>query len=268
MDIILQALVLAIIQGLTEFLPVSSSAHLILPSQLLGWPDQGQAFDVAVHLGTLMAVVTYFNHDIRRMLGGMVEGAQTRQMNPDLRLACAVVVGTIPAVVFGGLFSDFIEQNLRSSFVIALTTIVFGLLLWASDRNANAGSDLARMTLRIALVIGFAQAIALIPGTSRSGITMAAALFLGFNRVASARFSMLLSIPIIVAAGTLETVKLATSGEEVPWNLMILGILASAFSAFLCIHLFLRLLERIGMTPFVVYRLVLGVGLLLFVGLN
>ncbi|HAU14679.1 MAG TPA: undecaprenyl-diphosphatase, partial [Gammaproteobacteria bacterium] len=127
MDIIVQALILAIIQGLTEFLPVSSSAHLILPSQLLGWPDQGQAFDVAVHLGTLMAVVTYFNHDIRRMLGGMAQAVQTRAMNPDLQLAFAVVVGTIPAVVFGGLFSDFIEHNLRSSFVIALTTIVFGL---------------------------------------------------------------------------------------------------------------------------------------------
>ncbi|MBA53384.1 MAG: undecaprenyl-diphosphatase [Pseudomonadales bacterium] len=268
MDIIIQALILAVIQGLTEFLPVSSSAHLILPSQLLGWPDQGQAFDVAVHVGTLMAVVTYFNHDIRRMLGGMVTGMQTRQMNQDLSLAFAVVIGTIPAVVFGGLFSGFIEENLRSSFVIALTTIIFGLLLWASDRKANTGFDLARMTLTLALVIGFAQAIALIPGTSRSGITMTAALFLGFNRVAAARFSMLLSIPIIVAAGTLETVKLASSGMEVPWNLMILGILASAFSAFLCIHLFLTLLERIGMTPFVIYRLLLGAGLLVFVGLN
>ncbi|MCP5015211.1 MAG: undecaprenyl-diphosphate phosphatase [Ketobacter sp.] len=268
MDIILQALVLAIIQGLTEFLPVSSSAHLILPSQVLGWPDQGQAFDVAVHLGTLMAVVTYFNHDIRRMLGGMVTGVQTRSMNQDLNLAFAVIIGTIPAVIFGGLFSDFIEMNMRTSFVIACTTVVFGLLLWASDKQGNGRLELDRMTLTIALVIGLAQAIALIPGTSRSGITMTAALFLGFSRVASARFSMLLSIPIIVAAGTLETAKLAVSGQEVPWNLMVLGILASAISAFLCIHVFLSLLERIGMTPFVVYRLLLGAALFMFVGLN
>jgi undecaprenyl-diphosphatase len=273
MDIIVQALLLAVIQGLTEFLPVSSSAHLILPSQILGWPDQGQAFDVAVHLGTLMAVVTYFNHDIRRMLGGVVQGAQTRTMNTDLRLAFAVVVGTIPAVIFGGLFNDFIEENLRSSFVIACTTVVFGLLLWASDRSGNRNLDrgkleIDKITMSLALVIGLAQALALIPGTSRSGITMTAALFLGFSRVASARFSMLLSIPIIVAAGTLETVKLATSGEEVPWNLMTLGIIASAVSAFLCIHVFLRLLEQIGMTPFVIYRLLLGGALFLFVGLN
>lgn len=268
MDIIVQALVLAIIQGLTEFLPVSSSAHLILPSQVLGWPDQGQAFDVAVHVGTLMAVVTYFNHDIRRMIGGMVTGLQTRAMNEDLRLAFAVVVGTIPAVIFGGLFSDFIEENLRSSFVIACTTVIFGLLLWASDKSGKGHMELGRITLSIALVIGLAQALALIPGTSRSGITMTAALFLGFSRVSAARFSMLLSIPIIVAAGTLETAKLATSGQEVPWNLMVLGILASAVSAFLCIHIFLTVLERIGMTPFVIYRLLLGAALFLFIGLN
>jgi len=268
MEIIVQALVLAVIQGLTEFLPVSSSAHLILPSQVLGWPDQGAAFDVAVHLGTLMAVVAYFNHDIRRMLTGMVSGIQTRAMNQDLHLAIAVVVGTIPAVIFGGLFNDFIEENLRSSFVIAITTIVFGLLLWVSDKKGNGELELGRMTLTLALVIGFAQALALIPGTSRSGITITAALFLGFGRVASARFSMLLSIPIIVAAATLELIKLTSSGDEVAWNLMALGIFASAVSAFLCIHVFLRLLERVGMTPFVVYRLLLGMALLTFIGLG
>lgn len=267
MDIV-QSIILAVIQGLTEFLPVSSSAHLILPSQVLGWPDQGQAFDVAVHLGTLLAVVTYFHRDIGRMLGGMVTGVGTRTMNQDLGLAMAVVVGTIPAVIFGGLFSDFIEEHLRSSFVIALSTIFFGLLLWAADRRNNSGLDLGQMTLTIALVIGMAQALALIPGTSRSGITITAALFLGFGRVASARFSMLLSIPIIVAAGTLETLKLVTSGESVPWNLMAIGVVASAVSAFMCIHVFLRLLEHIGMTPFVIYRLILGAALLLFIGLG
>lgn len=268
MDIIVQALILAIIQGLTEFLPVSSSAHLILPSQILGWPDQGLAFDVAVHLGTLLAVVTYFNHDIRRILAGMWQSIQDQALNNDMRLGLAVVVGTIPAVIFGGLFSDFISENLRSSFVIACTTVIFGLLLWMSDKVGKQIHGEEKITLVTALMIGIAQALALIPGTSRSGITMTAALFLGFNRVVAARFSMLLSIPIILAAGSLETMKLVESGEEVAWNLMFLGIIASAVSAFLCIHVFLALLSRIGMLPFVIYRLLLGGFLFLFIGLN
>lgn len=268
MDIIVQAVILAIIQGLTEFLPVSSSAHLILPSQILGWPDQGLAFDVAVHLGTLMAVITYFNHDIRRILVGMVDSIQAKQINQDMRLGLAVVVGTIPAVIFGGLFADFISENLRTSFVIACSTVIFGLLLWMGDATGKQKFGEEKITLSVGLMIGVAQALALIPGTSRSGITMTAALFMGFNRVAAARFSMLLSIPIIVAAGLLETLKLAESGMEVPWNLMVLGILASAISAFLCIHLFLNLVSRIGMMPFVIYRLLLGGFLFLFIGLN
>lgn len=268
MDIIVQAVILAIIQGLTEFLPVSSSAHLILPSQILGWPDQGLAFDVAVHLGTLMAVITYFNHDIRRILVGMVDSIQAKQINQDMRLGLAVVVGTIPAVIFGGLFADFISENLRTSFVIACSTVIFGLLLWMGDATGKQKFGEEKITLSVGLMIGVAQALALIPGTSRSGITMTAALFMGFNRVAAARFSMLLSIPIIVAAGLLETLKLAESGMEVPWNLMVLGILASAISAFLCIHLFLNLVSRIGMLPFVIYRLLLGGFLFLFIGLN
>ena len=267
MDAVVQALILAVIQGLTEFLPVSSSAHLILPSQVLGWPDQGQAFDVAVHLGTLVAVVAYFSGDLRRMAGGVMGGVQSRQWNPDLQLAAAVVVGTIPAVIFGGLFSDFIAGHLRSSFVIACTTVIFGLLLWAADQRRDNQRGMQDLGLGLALVIGMAQALALLPGTSRSGITMTAALFLGFSRVASARFSMLLSIPIILAAGVLETVKLAPASEPVSWSFMLWGFLASAISAFLCIHLFLRFLERIGMTPFVVYRLLLGAALFLFVGL-
>lgn len=267
MDVV-QAVVLALIQGLTEFLPVSSSAHLILPSQVLGWPDQGVAFDVAVHLGTLMAVVAYFFADIRRVVAGTFTGMQQRQVNADVQLGINVVIATIPAVIIGGLFSDFIEDNLRSSFVIACTTIIFGLLLWASDNTKHLNKEESAITWRIALLIGFAQALALIPGTSRSGITMTAALFLGFTRSVSARFSLLLSIPIILAAGTLETLKLVQSTGPVNWTLMGIGIAVSASSAFLCIHLFLKWLERIGMLPFVIYRMLLGVTLFALVGLN
>jgi undecaprenyl-diphosphatase len=263
-----QAVILALIQGLTEFLPVSSSAHLILPSQVLGWPDQGAAFDVAVHLGTLTAVVAYFIADIRRVVTGFFSGVQQRQMNADVQLGVNIIIATIPAVIIGGLFNHFIEENLRSSFVIACTTIIFGLLLWASEKQGSLNKEEHHLTWRLALVIGLAQAIALIPGTSRSGITMTAALFLGFSRTMSARFSMLLSIPIILAAGSLETFKLIKSTGPVQWDLMGIGIAVSAISAFLCIHLFMKWLERIGMLPFVIYRMLLGVTLFAVVGLN
>ena len=148
MDLV-QAVILALIQGVTEFLPVSSSAHLILPSQVLGWPDQGVAFDVAVHLGTLMAVVAYFFADIRRVVAGTFTGMQQRQVNADLQLGINVVIATIPAVIIGGVFSDFIEDNLRSSFVIACTTIIFGLLLWASDNTKQLNKEESAITWRI-----------------------------------------------------------------------------------------------------------------------
>ncbi len=264
----LQAVILALIQGLTEFLPVSSSAHLILPSQLLGWPDQGLAFDVAVHLGTLIAVVTYFRDDIASVIQGLLKTWQTREMNTEAQLGFAVVIGTIPAVIIGFLFKDFIELNLRSGLVIAFTTIFFGLLLWQADRYGKRLWSMEKLNLNHAWVIGMAQALALIPGTSRSGITMTAALLLGFDRTSAARFSMLLSIPLIVAASILETWELVSTSAPVPWLLIGLGMLVSAVSAYLCIHYFLKLLEQMGMLPFVIYRLVLGTFLLFFIGLG
>lgn len=256
-----QAVMLALIQGLTEFLPVSSSAHLILPSQVLGWPDQGAAFDVAVHLGTLTAVVAYFFADLRRILTGFTSGVQQRHMNADVQLGLNIVIATIPAVIVGGLFHEFIETHLRSGFVIAFTTIIFGLLLWASEKAGSLDKQENQMTWVMALIIGMTQAVALVPGTSRSGITLTAALFLGFSRTVSARFSMLLSIPIILAAGALEIFKLIQATTTVDWWLMGVGMVVSATSAFLCIHLFMSWLERIGVLPFVVYRVLMGIGL-------
>ncbi|MCG8670380.1 MAG: undecaprenyl-diphosphate phosphatase [Pseudomonadales bacterium] len=263
-----QAVVLALVQGLTEFLPVSSSAHLILPSQLLGWPDQGLAFDVAVHLGTLVAVVTYFRQDIASVIQGLLKTAQTREMNTEAQLGVAVVVGTIPAVIIGFLFKDFIEQNLRSSMVIAFTTIFFGLLLWQADKAGKRVLKMESLKANKALVIGVAQALALIPGTSRSGITMTAALMLGFDRTTSARFSMLLSIPLIVAASLLKMLDLLASTAPVPWLMIGLGMIVATVSAYACIHYFLKLLEQMGMLPFVIYRLLLGGFLLFFIGLR
>jgi undecaprenyl-diphosphatase len=253
-----QALILALIQGLTEFLPISSSAHLILVPVLTDWPDQGLAFDVAVHAGTLTAVVLYFRSELARML---VEWFASFKggLTPDARLAWAVLIGTIPVGLAGLLFKDVIETQLRSPMVIAVATIVFGLLLWYADSTGKRNRNEYGLLLLDVLIIGLAQALALIPGTSRSGITITAALMLGLNREAAARFSFLLSIPVIFLAGSLETMEYLSAASIEDAQPLLIGALISAVSAYACIHYFLKLLERIGMIPFVAYRLVLGV---------
>lgn len=253
---------LALVQGLTEFLPVSSSAHLILVPSLLGWPDQGLAFDVAVHLGTLIAVVSYFRHDILELFLAWLRSMTQRRMSPQARLAWGVILGTIPAGLVGLIFKDYIELYLRSPLVIAATTIVFGLLLWLADRRSRLERDEYTLNWQDFLVIGGAQAMALIPGTSRSGITITAGLLLGLTREAAARYSFLLSIPIIVLSGLGVTKDLVESTAPVDWQALILGTLIAAISAFACIHWFLAFINRIGMAPFVIYRLALGVLLL------
>lgn len=264
-----QALVLALVQGLTEFLPISSSAHLILVPALLGWPDQGVAFDVAVHVGSLIAVLWYFRVDIGRLWQGWLASfkprplSQIAQMAPEGRLAWGVLLGTIPVGLVGLFGGDWIGLNLRSTFVIAVANIGFGLLLgWADWRNRGARSEY-QLTWRDVAIVGLAQAVALIPGTSRSGITITAGLMLGLSREGSARFAFLLSIPTIVLAGGLKAIELITEGLPLQLDLLLIGIGVSAVSAYFCIDLFIRLLNRIGMAPFVVYRLLLGVLLLL-----
>jgi len=260
----IEIVVLAIIQGLTEFLPISSSAHLILPSQLLGWEDQGLAFDVAVHVGTLMAVLLYFRKDIVELVGAWfasLKGERTANSN----IAWCIIIATIPAGLAGLLLKDLIEEYLRSTAVIAATTIVFGLLLGWADKYASQVKVIDQICFRNALFIGIAQALALIPGTSRSGITMTAALMLGYDRQSAARFSFLLSIPIIVLAGSYLTLKLITSDEAVAWDAIILGTILSFASAYACIHFFLKWIETVGMKPFVIYRLILGAILIYFI---
>lgn len=196
-----QVVFLAIIQGLTEFLPISSSAHLILPSALLGWEDQGLAFDVAVHVGSLLAVLTYFRKDIRLLIVCWCRSLTGGQQTPESRLGWQIILATIPAGLAGLFLGDLIELHLRSIAVIAFTTIVFGILLGLSDKFSLRAKNLHQFTWRSALIVGCAQALALIPGTSRSGITITAALALGFDRIAAARFSFLLAIPVIVLSG-------------------------------------------------------------------
>lgn len=258
-----QVAVLALVQGVTEFLPVSSSAHLILVPVLTGWPDQGLAFDVSVHVGTLAAVVWYFRGELWAMFQAWL-GSFRGRMSPEARLAWGVLLGTVPVGLAGLLGGDFIEAHLRSPLVIAATTLVFGIALGWADRTGRRQRDEHALRWRDVLWIGLAQAVALIPGTSRSGITMTAGLLLGLTREGAARFSFLLSIPVIVLAGGHEAVKLAAAPVEARWDVLALGALLSGLSAYACIALFLRLLERVGMWPFVAYRLVLG-GVLLWV---
>lgn len=271
--------VLALIQGITEFLPVSSSAHLIFPSQLLGWEDQGIAFDVAVHLGTLLAVVIYYISDLYEITIHTIKSMITRKQTPQSRIGWFIIIGTIPAAVAGLLLEEFVSTAGRSIHIIAYTTIGFGLLLglasyvnrkmnWHTKANLhnNRPDSLRKLNLAQTLVIGFSQALALIPGTSRSGITMTAGLFLGMRPEAAARFSFLLSIPIILASALLEGIKLVTSdvpGVANPVEMLVGGIIAF-ITALIVIALFMRFISKSGMAVFVIYRILLGFGLLYF----
>ncbi len=257
MDII-HVVVLAIVQGLTEFLPISSSGHLVLVPRFMGWPDQGLAFDVAVHVGTLSAVLFYFRDELREMLRAWLKSLAGGALDQDARLAWAVLIGTIPVGLVGLMSNGWIEEHLRSPMLIAATTAGFGVILGLADRFGARTRDEHSLRLRDVLMIGMAQALALVPGTSRSGITMTAGLALGLDRAAAARFSFLLSIPVIVLAGGLETFELVAAPGPVPWSDLLLAVALSAASAYLCIRLFLRFLESHGMMPFVIYRLLLA----------
>lgn len=259
----LHIIILAIVQGLTEFLPISSSAHLILVPVILHWPDQGLVFDVAMHVGSLIAVMYYFRIEIINMTAAWFGSVLKQRHNQDSRLAWWVILGTIPAVIVGVLCKDYIETELRSPLVIAWATIGFGLLLGVADRIQRHVRSEYTLSFKDVLIVGCFQALALIPGTSRSGITMTAGLFVGLNRDAAARFSFLLSIPIIIASGLFKTRDLIESQVSIEWSMLLLAVALSAISAWLCIHFFLQLINRVGMMPFVIYRLVLGVFLLI-----
>ncbi len=258
----LQAFVLALIQGLTEFLPISSSAHLILFPRLFGWMDQGLAFDVAVHVGTLAAVMWYFRADVTQLSTALYADAVKGMDSPHSRLARALIVATLPIILAGVFVYIWLADLLRNPLLIATTTLVFGLLLWWADRAGSRDADADSITVGRALTIGCAQILALIPGVSRSGITITAGLAMGLTRKAAARFSFLLSIPVILSAGLLSFLELIQSSDRIPWGPMALGTIVAAVTAYLCIYYFLALIERVGVLPFVIYRIALA--LLLF----
>lgn len=258
MDEFGRAIALALIQGITEFLPISSSAHLILPGRLLGWADQGIVFDVAVHLGSLVAVLFYFRRDVVALVQGSLTALSQRAWNEDARLALYLVVATLPVAVAGVLLKSIIEGELRSIQVIACTTIGFGLLLAVADRQKGDAS----LSLSTALWVGLAQVLAIIPGTSRSGITMTAALFCGLGREQAARFSFLLAIPVILAASLLAGLDALEQGVVMAPEALLTGVAVSALTAYATIRLFLGWVQRVGFMPFVIYRCVLGLILL------
>jgi len=259
----IRATCLAIIQGLTEFLPISSSAHLIFPSALFGWEDQGLAFDVAVHFGSLFAVMLYFRLDIYRILQAWILHVTRRQSSNDARLGWMIILATLPLIIAGLLLKDIVDSYFRNTAVIASTTIIFALLLWTADKTSKAGKNLNNLSWRAFFMMGLAQVLALIPGTSRSGITMTAGLFCKLNRQDCARLSFLLSIPAIAGATLLLLLDLLQE-SSVNWAELIYGLLFSAVVAYLCIHYFLKLVTGLGFLPFVLYRLALGAVLFIF----
>ena len=254
----LQVVVLAIVQGLTEFLPISSSGHLVLVPYLVEWTDQGLAFDVAVHFGSLVAVCLFFREDILGLLRGTAQLLGDNKSLPQARMALAIGLGTVPAAVAGLLFASWIEANLRDPAIIVYTLSGYGLLMAVADRLCSSQRVIADVRLRDAIVIGCAQALSLVPGTSRSGITITAARFLGFERTNAARFSFLLSAPVILLATVYKGVELVVGDAPVAWGQLALGALVSAIVAYLSIEFFMRFVSRIGLAPFAVYRLALA----------
>jgi undecaprenyl-diphosphatase len=257
---LVQIIVLSLIQGLTEFLPVSSSAHLILGSKVFSWPDQGLVFDVATHLGTLLAVLVYFRKDLWDMAASWLGSGKGDTASRKLGLT--LLVASIPAIVAGGLLHGWVESSLRDTRVIAFSTIGFGLLLWWADARFARSKVLADMKMGPGVLIGLAQVLALVPGTSRSGITITMGRMLGFSADSAARFSFLLSIPIISAAGAYGVLRMIMNETSINWFQFGLAIALSALAGWLCIAAFLALLQRVGLVPFVIYRLALGVALL------
>ena len=256
----LQLILLSLVQGLTEFLPVSSSAHLVLLSEFLGEEDQGIIFDVGVHFGTLLAALVYFRSDLKKMI---INLGSHKLLSEENNLTTNLVIGVIPILLVGFLLRDFINLHLRNSEVIAYATIIFGIFLYTAQLRKGK-EDLDSVNLKQALIIGLFQCLALIPGTSRSGITITAGLFLGLSATAASRFSFLLAIPTIGAIALAELIRVSFIDITDNGTELSIALIISFLVAYISIDMFLKLIDRIGFTPFVIYRLLLGGWLLIY----
>lgn len=261
---LLQIGVLAVVQGITEFLPISSSGHLVLLPILTGWPDQGLVIDVATHVGTLVAVMLYFWRDVRDMLMGVIRLAQGRT-DRGAKLAGHVVVGSVPVVVVGILVHRYAGDSLRDIEVVAWTTVIYSLVLFAADRIGMTVRRIEHLKMGDAILVGLAQALALVPGTSRSGVTMSAARMLGMERSEAARFSMVLSIPATAGAGLLEGYELYKTGNIELAVSAGIGAGLALLTGLVVIWGLMAWLRRSTFTPFVIYRLLLGSVLMVLV---
>ena len=271
---ILQAIVLGLVQGATEFAPVSSSGHLILVPWMFGWGAIGDAdlqksFDVALHMGTLLGALIYFRHDVARYAGAWFRSIVARQMStPDARIAWALFVGTIPGAIAGALFENVIQEKLGAPLLIALMLVAFALLLVFVDRRARSDRAFDTIGPREGLLLGTAQALALQPGVSRSGVTITAARAMGLDRESAARFSFLLSLPIIAGAGAYKAVDLAQTGLQGHAAEFVAGTVASAISGFVVIWGLLRYLRRHDFTVFLWYRVAVAALVLILIVTN
>ncbi|MEM0948371.1 MAG: undecaprenyl-diphosphate phosphatase [Pseudomonadota bacterium] len=260
---ILQLLLVAVIQGITEFLPVSSSGHLILLPNLVGFEDQGLVIDVAVHIGSLGAVVLYFWTDVKRILSGLPKLIRWQIDGPEAWLALCLVIATIPVVLLGLVLKlTGLDEAMRSITVIGWTMIIFGLLLFWADRTGTEERTAERWSLRHALYMGLWQAVALIPGTSRSGVTITGARMLGYARHDAAKLAMLMSIPTILASGTLLGIEVAATADAGAARDGLIAAVFAFWAAYLALTLMMRLLRTVSFTPYVVYRCILGAVLL------
>ena len=261
----IEALVLGIVQGLTEFLPISSSAHLLIVSQLAGWQDPGAAFTAVSQIGTETAVIVYFRRDIARILRAWSRSLRHREArrDPDARMGWLVIIGTVPIAVLGLTFAGAIETSARNLWLVAATLIGFGVVLGLADRLGRKSRDLGSLRWRDGLILGLGQALALIPGVSRSGATISTGLLLGFTRESAARYAFLLAVPAVLASGLYESTKI---GEDttVRWGPTILATVVAFAVGYAVIAWLLRWLVTRSFTPFVVYRIALG---LLIIGL-
>ena len=251
-----QILILSIIQGITEFLPISSQSHLILTSKLLGMSDQGLSFDIALHAGSLMAIIIYYRKEITKIMSISDEGIQYLKL---------IIIGSIPLPIIGLLFVDIVSENLRTINTIAFMTIVFALLLYfAERRNYENKNSFATLSFFTIIFIGFMQTLAIMPGVSRSGIVITAALLLNYSREDSIKIAFLLSIPAIFMATVYQSMQLYEVGNIEILNGHLLGMILSFIFSYITIHLFISTINKISFTPYIVYRIALGLLLLTF----
>jgi len=266
---VFQGIILGVIQGLTEFLPISSSGHLIFVPRILGWADQGLAFDVVVHLGTLFALVWYLRKKLRHLLGSLFPSGHDPEH--DKRLVLLIAAGTVPAVLAGFFADDWIGSAARSPVIVAVNLIVWGIVLWLADLYARAQiivgkqKHISTLGLKNALLIGVAQALSLVPGTSRSGITITAGLFSRMDRRAATEFSFLMAVPIIALAGGAEIFALVRNGTAlVNLDALVAGFAASAIGGLVAIWALIQVIQRWSFLPFAVYRILVGALILFF----